>query len=222
VTSSTDSFFDDSVRSGAPSIKLSDVNDGVIGTIVDQFMVEKKKFASDEIEKDTKTGEPIQQLVVIVQTELKNWDRVAKVPLVDHNDKSKGEKPASEDDGKRAIYIAPYTNIHSAVGKATAVHNGGRPTGLANGATFGLKITALEDVGKGNPKRVFAAHYQPPAAGSEFFGESKSQGGPNDAAAPAQSGGTTPADLGQQQQDPWGTASTTGGPATERHDEPPF
>ena len=209
-----DSFFDDSVRSGAPSIKLSVINDGVLGEIVDQFMVDKKKFGSDEIEKDTKTGQPIQQLVVILQTSLRNWERVAKVPLVDPSDKSKGEKPASEDDGKRAVYIAPYTNAHAAVGRATAKANGGRPTGLRNGAKFGLKVVDLVDTNKGNPKKVFEAFYEPPAAGADFFGEAKT-------AAPAEQKSTpTPSDLGQS--DPWAVGGSSTGASTERTEEPPF
>lgn len=211
-TPTVDSFFDDSVRSGAPSIRLSEINDGVIGEIVDQFMADKKKFGTDEVEKDSKTGEPIQQLVVILQTSLRNWDRVAKVPLIDPKDKSKGEKPASEDDGKRAVYIAPYTNAHAAVGRATAASNNGRPTGLRNGAKFGLKVVDLEDVGKGNPKKVFVAHYEAPAAGADFFGETKSAGGPNDAAAAKTESKPEP-------QDPWATSGST---SSERQEEPPF
>lgn len=207
-----DSFFDDSVRSGAPSVRLSDINDGVVGEIVDQFMTEKKKFGSDEVEKDSKTGEPIQQLVVILQTELRNWQRVSKVPLIDPKDKSKGEKPASEDDGKRAVYIPPYTNIHSAVGRATAVHNNGRPTGLRNGARFGLKVVDLEDVGKGNRKKVFQALYEPPTATDGFFGNDKAAGGPNDASRPAPESKPEP-------QDPWATSGST---SSEREEEPPF
>ncbi len=182
----TDGFFDDAVSSGAPSIKLSDVNDGVLGEIVDQFKVPKKKFASEDVETDRVTGKPIMQLVVIVQTNLTNWDRVSKIPKVDYSDKNSPDRPGSEDDGKRAIYIPPYTNIHAAVGKATAATNGGRPCGLRNGGQFGLKVEALEDVGKGNPKRVFAAMYRPPVAPAEsegFFGAQNAQGGPNDAAA---------------------------------------
>lgn len=188
---STDDFFDGSIRSSAPSIKMSDVNDGVLGEIVDQFKVEQKKFGSDEVIVDKKTQQPILQLVVVVQTDLRNWDRVSKIPRVDPSDKNSAEKDRSEDDGKRAIYIPPYTNIHSAVGRATAATNGGTPCGLRNGGRFGLKVAALEDVGKGNPKRVFEAMYQPPAQSQDFFGAQNSQGGPNDAAAqpaaPAQS-----------------------------------
>lgn len=213
-STTTENFFDNSVRSGAPSVRLHEINDGVLGEIVDQFMVEKKKFATDEVEKDTKTGEPIQQLVVVLQTDLRDWARVSKIPLVDPSDKSKGEKPASEDDGKRAVYIPPFTNIHAAVGRATAAKNNGKPTGLANGARFGLKVADLEDTGKGNPKRVFEAFYEPPAASSSFLGGSSApaQSAPAAEAAPAQQ--SAPA-----AQDPWATGSTG---SSVREEEPPF
>lgn len=217
TATSVETFFDGSVRSGAPSVKLSQVNDGVIGEIVDQFMAEQKEFGSDEVKKDKKTGEVLQQLVVIVQTDLRNWDRVAKIPKVDPSDRNSADKAPSEDDGKRAIYIAPYTNIHSAVGKATAAKNGGKPTALANGARLGLKVVKLEDVGKGNPKKVFEAFYEPQAVSDNFFGAEKSAGGPNDASTQAQS-----APSQQQSQpvgDPWATG---GGAASEAPSEPPF
>lgn len=192
TASSVEGFFDNSVRSSAPSIKLSQPNDGVIGEIVDQFKVEKKEFGKDVVERD-RNGNPIFQLVVILQTELRNWQRVAKIPLVDPTDKSKGEKAATEDDGKRAVYIAPFTNLHAAIGRATAVNNGGRPTDLRNGSRLGVKVLRLEDTGKGNPKKVYEAVYEPATQSAGFF-EAQSQpaaqdprtGKPSEPAAPTE------------------------------------
>lgn len=208
--SDTDNFFEGSVRSSAPSLKLSAINDGVKGVIVDQFKVEKKKFGSDEVEKDIKTGEPIIQLVVVLQTDLRNWAQVAKVPRVDPTDRNSPEKDPSEDDGRRSVYVAPWTNLHAAIGKATAAHNGGKPTGLKSGATLGVKVIDLEDTGKGNPKKVHAAVYEPPSGSSDFFGEQQTQGGSGDAAAtpPAQE----PAAQAPAQADPWGGQAQTQAP----------
>lgn len=203
----TENFFDNIGGAGAPSIKLSAVNDGVIGVIETQFKAEAKEFGTDKVKLDRKTGEPIMQLVVILQTDLRNWDRVAKVPLVDKDDKSKGTKDPSEDDGRRALYIEPWTNLHAAVGKAIVDGTGSKGP-LRDGGTLGVKITELRDTGKGNPLKVFAAQYTAPAAsGGDFFGESKTQGGSGDASASSAS--AAPA-----QQDPWGAAQT--------EDKPPF
>lgn len=207
MSDSTEDFFDNIGGAGAPSIKLSDVNDGVIGTIETQFKTEAKEFGTDNVKRDRKTNEPIMQLVVILQTEFRNWDRVAKKPLVDKDDKSKGFKPDSEDDGRRALYIEPWTNLHAAVGKAIVEGTGSKGP-LRDGGKLGVKITELKDTGKGNPLKVFSAVYEPPAAsGGDFFGEAKTQGGSGDASASA------PA-ASQPQSDPWGT------PAPES--KPPF
>ena len=67
-------FFDNvGGGSGAPSALLKNVNDGVIGEIVDQFMAPATEFATGKQKTDLKTGAPIEQLVVILQTDLRNW-----------------------------------------------------------------------------------------------------------------------------------------------------
>lgn len=206
TASSVENFFDNTGGgSGAPSIKLSQPNDGVKGEILDQFMAPAYHFGTKNQKTDAKTGAPIEQLVVIVQTELRNWDRVAKIPLVDPEDRSKGEKPASDDDGKRAIYIEPFTNLHAAVG-AAVVKATGKKGPLLNGGTLGVKVVRLEDTGKGNPKKVHEALYEPPvASGNDFFGSGNT--GAQEQAAPAAQG------------DPWGSTPQGG---QERAEEPPF
>ena len=207
-----DDFFDNIGGAGAPSIKLSAVNDGVLGTIETQFKTEAKEFGTDNIKKDKKTGEPIMQLVVILQTDLRDWARVAKVPRVDKDDRNSPEKPGSEDDGRRAVYIEPWTNLHAAVGKAIVDGTGSKGP-LRDGGKLGIKITDLKDTGKGNPLKVFSAVYEPPAAsGGDFFGESKTQGGSGDASASTPAASVPAA--AAPQQDPWGTAPT--------EDKPPF
>lgn len=208
-----DDFFDKAVQSGAPSASLKVPNDFVRGEIVDQFTVEAKKFGTDEVERDRKTGEPVMQLVVVLQTDLRNWQGVSRIPKVDPTDRNSADKPASEDDGKRALYIKPFTNLHGAVGKAI-VEATGKKGPLRNGGTLGVKITRLEDTGKGNPLKHHAAVYEAPAAsGGDFFGE-----GNTASSAPASSPAPTPS------QDPW-TGQPAASPAPAQpvvRDEPPF
>jgi pyruvate/2-oxoglutarate dehydrogenase complex dihydrolipoamide acyltransferase (E2) component len=198
---------------GAPSASLKIVNDFVYGEIVDQAMVPKKVFAKDEIEKDSRTGKDIMQLVVILQTDLRNWHNVSKVPTDD-----KGvAKPGAEDDGRRAIYVPPFSNIHAAIGEATDK----KP--LRNGAKLGVKIVELKDTGKGNPLKIHVAKYEPPAAAPDgFFGgdQAATEAAPQTAAAQAEpaSAPAAAAPPAAPQQDPW---AAPGAPAAAA-DQPPF
>jgi hypothetical protein len=210
-------FFDNTGGSGAPSAKLTEVNDGVVGEIVDQRMVDATDFATKEVLTDKKTGKVIQQLQVILQTESRNWDGVSKVPLVDKDDRNSAQKDPSEDDGRRAVYIKPWTNIHAAVGDAVKKSNGGKPGPLRNGARFGIKITELRDVGKGNPLKVHQAFYEAPAASGDFFSPEQTQSAPVTAPAPAATGTPPPAATQTPSGDPWATPAAAPAAST-----PPF
>jgi len=205
----TDGFFDGVGGGGAPSAKLSDVNDGVVGEIVDQRIIDVRPFGGKEGEVEyNRDGSVKKQLVVTVQTALTNWAGVAKIPVVDRDDRNSPQKPGSEDDGKRAVYLPQWSNIQSAVADAVRKTNGGKNGPLANGAKFGVKVTELKDTGKGNPLKIHAAFYEAPAASADFF-PSTPQAAP--AAAPAQ--------------DPWSGAATSAAPApatAQQVDEPPF
>lgn len=210
-STAVESWFDDAVRSGAPSAAFKNIGDFVLGEIVDQYQIEATDFATGEILKDKKTGETIMQLVIVLQTNLRNWDGVAKVPLTDPSDRNSAPKDASLDDGKRAIYVRKYTNIHAAIGKAVAAANG-RPGPVRNGGTLGVEFFKDEDRGKGNPLKHYRAKYTPPAEGSDFFGGAETKAAPAAQSAPAQQQ-SAPA-----QQDPWATS----GQGAERTSEPPF
>lgn len=215
-----DSYFDDSVRSGAPSSRLHDIGDWVRGEIVDQFLVPLTDFATGKVKTD-RDGNELQQLVVVLQTEERNWANVARVPTVDRNDKRSPQKDPSLDDGKRAVYVPKYTNIHAAIGRAVEAGTG-KVGPVRNGGTLAVKVDDLEDTGKGNPKRVFVAKYEPPAQSSktdDFFGGQQS--------APAQE--TPPPAQKPAGQDPWASSSQSapaqGDPwasSSRQDEEPPF
>jgi hypothetical protein len=216
-------FFDNTGGGvGAPSAKLSKIDDFVYGEVVDQALVDKKKFGSEEIERDKKTNEPIKQLVVILQTDQRGWANVAKVPTNEDG----SAKDASEDDGRRAIYVAPFTNIHAAIGDAIIAATGAKGP-ILNGASLGVKIVDLKDTGKGNPLKIHQAKYvapaPKPASDNGFFGDSNTAPAqPIDQAA-AQVPPTTTAvaeqpaaPAAQPQVDPWT------GQAASQGDGPPF
>jgi hypothetical protein len=127
-------FFDNVGGSGAPSAKLQRPDDFVVGQVVEQFMTVATDFSTKKPKVDAKTGKEIEQLVIILQTDQTNWAGVTKIPKVDKDDASSADKPASEDDGRRAVYVEPWTNIHAAVGKAVKDANNGQAGPVKNGA----------------------------------------------------------------------------------------
>lgn len=166
-----DGYFDESARKGAPSALLKKVGDFVQGEIVAAQQRTKTKYGSNEVELND-DGSERKQLVIILQTEYRNWDKVAKVPTA----KDGSPRPGSEDEGLRAVYVPKYTNIFQALGDAIhaagekniTVQQGGQP-----GGWFGIKITELEDTGMGNPLKKHAAKYKAPEKVQEDdpFGE---------------------------------------------------
>lgn len=215
-----ENFFDNVGGGGAPSAKLSDVNDFVLGTVVDQRVVDVRPFGGKEGDVEhNKDGSIRKQLVLTLETDLRNWSGVAKVPDVDRDDLSKGKKDPSEDDGKRAVYLPQWSNIQAAVADAIRKQNAGKNGPVANGAKVGIKVIELKDVGKGNPLKIHAAHYEAPTQSAGFFDSAPAtEAAPAAAAAPATAAPeapAAPATAAPAQQDPWGTPAAGG-------DEPPF
>ena len=210
-----ESFFDDAVRSGAPSAAFKNIGDFVLGEVVDQYQIEATDFATGEVIKDKKTGATVMQLVIVVQTDLRNWDQVAKIPKVDKDDRNSANKPGSEDDGKRAIYVRKFTNIHAAIGGAVLAATGQKGP-VRNGGTLGVEFFKDEDRGKGNPLKHYRAKYTPPKPASSsngfFDGAASSEQAP--AQRQPQADPSTTEAAGSRQ-DPWSGAN-------ERASEPPF
>jgi hypothetical protein len=213
---------------GAPSAKLKDLNDFVYGEIVDQSMVPATEFATGKQKVDSRTGEPIEQLLVVLQTEYRNWQGVARIPLVDKDNPNSGPKPPTEDDGRRAVYIEPWTNINAAVGEAVVAATGER-AGLGNGGKLGIQVIELKDTGKGNPLKIHRAKYEPPvqtAAPADFFGggaqpapaqQAAPQGPPSVAAQQAVAERQAPPVQQAPVQDPW-----SGQPAPQPVSQNPY
>jgi hypothetical protein len=155
-----DDYFDESNKKGAPSALLKKPGDFVQGEIIAAMQRPKTKFGSNEVELND-DGSERKQLVIILQTEYRNWEKVAKVPTA----KDGSPRPGEEDEGLRAVYVPKYTNIYQALGDA--IHEAGETKihvrqGDQPGGWFGIKITELEDTGKGNPLKKHAAKYKAP------------------------------------------------------------
>lgn len=180
MTESPDDFFDGVGGGGAPSFKFGGIGSGVRGTIVDQFRTTVTTPSGEP--KTYDDGRPIPQLNVTLQTDLRNWDKVTKVPT----DENGNPKPASEDDGTRRIYVKYDMRRAIAVALQAAKVTGG----LKNGGTLAVKKSGEKPTNKGNPLPLYEARYEAPAGGDDFF-----SGGGTPAATkePAMSGAPAPA-----------------------------
>lgn len=170
MTDTTTDFFDNiSEGGGAPGAVLKNEGDFVHGTIERMFKREYVAFGQKEPEK-REDGTVKEQLVIVLQTEHRNWENVSRVPKVDPADPNSAEKPASEDEGLRAIYVPEGKNIQFAIGRACATAKAKPEVG----GTLGVRISKLRDTGKGNPLKEHEAVYEKPSAGAAFFGNAPS------------------------------------------------
>lgn len=235
--STTTDFFDGiGEGGGAPGPVLKNVGDAVAGEIVRMFKRDYIPFGAKDPEKRDDGVTNKQQLVIVLQTAHRNWDNVNKVPKVDHNDPNSPEKPASEDDGQRAIYVPEGKNIQFAVARAITEAK----AKFEVGGSLAVRIFNLKPTDKGNALKEHEARYTAkPAvsAGDAFFGGTPAgQAAPAAAApapaAPAPAAPTpAPAAPAPAAQDPWGTpaaapAATPGDPwatpAAGTGSTPPF
>lgn len=182
MTENTTTDFFDNIGggAGAPTALLKSPGDFVHGEVVDMFKRDYVPFGKTEPEKK-EDGTNKQQLVVIVQTDSRNWANVVKVPKADPNDVNSPEKAPAEDDGKRAIYVPEKSNIQFAIGRAVTAAK----AAFEVGGTLGVKIDKLTDTGKGNPLKEHVAVYQGKPAGGDFFNQAAQAPAAAPAAAPA-------------------------------------
>ena len=146
-------FFDGAgERRPSGSAKLSEVGDVVKGTVVDQFKIPYVKYENrargiQEVDRD---GKGIEQLVIVLQTDQRNWAGVKDVP----KDQNKNPLPPEADEGFRAVFVRPWTNIHGAFGEAlkAASAKAGRKVKVENGAVVGVRISGLEPTREKSPK----------------------------------------------------------------------
>lgn len=217
MSDNTTDFFDNIGGSGAPTAQLSGTGDFVHGEVVEMFKKDYVPFGKTEPEADEREEDgKRKQLVIILQTSLRNWQGIKKIPKVDHTDPNSAEKPPSEDDGRRAVYVPNRSNIQYAVGKAVQAAG----AKFEVGGTLGVRVVNLKDTGKGNPLKEHEAKYtgKPAPTADGFFGDAPAASAPAAAPAPAAQPAPAPAaaPAAPAAQDPW---ATPGAPASE---PPPF
>ena len=156
--SNTDSmFFDEVAGDFAPTGLLKGIGDIVAGPVVEFRTRDHIPYGKKEPEKN-KDGSTRQELVIIVQTGHRNWANVVTVPKVDPEDKDSADKPGSEDDGRRAIYVPQRSNIQYAIAKAMKAAG---VKEFSEGLKIAVKVSNLKDTGKGNPLKEHVAVTKP-------------------------------------------------------------
>lgn len=143
----------------AASYKPNGIGDGFKGEVLDWRKEQGKKFNSDDLD-TLADGTAKFQYVITVQTGFSNWDRAAKVP----KDEDGRELPASEDDGKRNVYIANqkssnYGDVARAV--ISQLPDADDFKDAIGGVLMGKFVEEI-DTGKGNPYKKFEYRYEAP------------------------------------------------------------
>lgn len=168
----------------APSFKFANIGDAVQGEILSTAQQEQTDIndKTGQTKLYDKRGNVKQQLQVILQTDLRNWQGVSRVPT-NGDPQNPQPLPPSEDDGRRAIYVKGW--MIGAVGDAVAATNNGQRGAPRVGGKLGVRFSAERPATPNNIK-LYEAHYQPPAAGGELFSQAAPQAAPQ---APAQQQG---------------------------------
>lgn len=183
-----------------PSFKENGLNDGVRGEILHAMENKAMEYNSDKVLTD-RNGNEVLQYVVTLQTPLRDWQKVAKIPVDDDGK----QLPPSEDTGIRKIY-AKYGNktrlAQALIAAYPDLSNG--EIGDTVGMELAVKLAELVPTNKGNDRKDYA--YQ--ASGS-----------------PKPTGGSLGAEADQGEQEPAAQAqpepeSIPAAPPT--NDDPPF
>lgn len=147
---------EDFFAGGVPAVKFPD---GAFGTVIggvitsDPRMQQQRDYTSGEpvVYQD---GNPAMQMVITVQTDLRD-------PAIDG------------DDGQRAFYVKGQ--MRQAIGEALRKANARKPErgGRLLVKYIEDKPTTLKNGKPGNPQKIYAAKYEPPAgqAAGQFFDE---------------------------------------------------
>jgi hypothetical protein len=137
-----------------PAPRFKEVNDAVYGTILSMDPRQRRNTKGELL--FNKDGSPQVQLVVTLQTDLRGWQGVNKIPT----DPAGQPLPPDQDDGRRNVYV--WFKSRDAVSEAVARAGKQFPE---VGGKLGLKVTALLPNSQGgDPIKDYVALYEPPGA----------------------------------------------------------
>ena len=177
----------------APSFKFDQIGANVAGEILSIDQQDQTDFDDPTKKLYDDRGNVKQQLQIILQTPLRNWQGVAKIPA----DQETGQpQPPSTDDGRRAIYVKGW--MIGAVGDAVE-----KATGLRAAPQVGGRLavrfakTQPPRSGRGQDMKLYEAVYVPPSPSDPMFQQAPQQ-------APQQPVATFSAQQAQQTGNGWG------------------
>lgn len=157
---------------GAPSFPFGGVGSMVVGTIVEQEGRQRTEIGENGKLLFFPDGSPQMQLVVTLQTDLRNWEGLAadKIPTVEVNGQ-KVPKPPQEDDGKRRIYV--WFKLRDAFGKALSAVN---QTSTQIGDQVAVRVSALLPNPKGKePIKDYEVRIKPGSSVAAAFFDGQQQ-----------------------------------------------
>lgn len=135
--------------SGIPSFSFKNIGDEVEGVITDQELSQQTDY-DDDSPLFTKAGKPMMQLILTIQTDLRNWAGTSE-------DSNCRERPAADDDGKRKLYIK--SGGRDALAKAVRRSGSG---GIGLGGRIKMKLSSEDKVeGSKYKKKNFTTVYTP-------------------------------------------------------------
>jgi hypothetical protein len=187
-------FFDDALKGGgggAPGFKFETIGNGVKGIVTDIYKTNVTKINSTDAKLD-KNGNKIPQLNVTLQTDLRDWKGVIKVPVTKDDNGVETPIPASEDTGLRRIFVRYQLSraVGEAIQAAEAANSDFKP-----GAELAVKYVSDQPMPEGSMK-IYEARFKKGEPSADGF------------------------DFGTQASEPAAEAPSTA--AADSSDEPPF
>lgn len=149
-----------------PSFKFGGVGSAVQGQVQSTQVMDVTVYGTDTTVVDEKTNEKAKQLKIVLQTQHRNWEHVAKIPT----DEDGNQLPPSADDGRRAVYTGGKSSrgqswMSGAINDALRAAGREPSKGLEIGAMLGVAVTEEVPTNYGNPYRKYVAKYASPSAG---------------------------------------------------------
>lgn len=163
-----------------PSFKFEGTGSAVQGRVQSCEIVGVKDFTTQETIHDARTGEEAKQLKIVLQTDLRQWQNVSRIPAGDDG----APLPPGEDDGRRAVYTGGKSAkgqswMSGAINDALVAAGRNPAQGIEIGAMLGVAVSEEVPSGKGNPYKKYVAKYASPSQGG-FEGPPKTPQGPQE------------------------------------------
>ena len=154
----------DQIQEGAhfaPTFKPAGIGDGLKGEIIAITERQARSYDEDAPLFD-KNGNARMEVVVTIASHYRNWDKVSTVPT---DRETKQERPVSEDNGERNIYMKDSNRQELLKAVTKVMPDAGEWSDIIGG-TLAAKYEKDLDVGKKSPMKVWAFQFEAPKGGT--------------------------------------------------------